>query len=1522
LLQNHNHGTCTFRTLREEELSEKVIMKNPLAVQLNLHRIGLVKFALALILGVLAFGQAHAANLIANPGFENNPPPTMANNIGWSVLPWILGGGSSSNVVKVDGPGGYDYFSNGPESDGSAPGAGVPQHYLDIANGGNDLYQSFTVPTCPASPTGTSATVTFSGKFSTRAINIGYPSGPAANGKVQILSGTGTSGSVIASQTAAMTAGPSKTTPWVVVSGIATVARGATFSYVVRMDDNVNFDDAVVTIDADPCNKSVTLIKGFTKSVKRDCDKITYTIRVYTLSDGGSPDTVTVSDNWPPGLNPASAVSFTSTPNVTGTPTLTSTGWSIHFPTPTGTAGTPIVGSYTISFTTTLNPSSLNAGDFKLTNQAALTVQSLPGQTLKSDDPTTPAQGDATTINIPVAEVKKCLGLSDSGGQTPNCLSGKAEVTCGPTPGTYTITLHPQGVNGVVPSVLQVSTSTPGISLVPANASILVVGGVAHVTVVGANPGQAITLEVAGSATGQGSSAGLDQCCNGKVEIVIPKDLDCDKPIVKVEKICDPAVLKPGPTDVPVYEAHCKIRVTSTGPITTPIHLTETPPAGATITAITPPAPWVCAPSVPPATTSPVGCDISAAAFNALPGHVSTLDVVMSFSSNEGHPVNCATIDTAVPHSTRPWDEQHPNKSCSPINFPPKVKVEKTCETAVKGKNGYVAHCKITVTADGPATAPISFSELLSGAGKITAMTSNPAATVCTPSPAVNANTPINCSVPAGPFNANANSATIDVTVQFANAGQADEAKNCARLVDGLKHAPSCDDFHVKEGKIDIKKICEPAVEVVGAINHYEAKCHITVTTTGPQSGVITVNDGFTGVGTMGPATATAPWTCAGSGCTVNGAALNQTSSTSIIDVVVSFTNPGNVAEAKNCATVSSPSLPQGKQSCTGFTVDVQQPSTLKINKVCDPATEVVGAINHFEAKCHITVTSTGPQNGTIVVNEAMTGGTVISASAPAPWNCTTANCNVNGSALNQMSSTTVIEIVAQVAANEKTARNCAVLSRTNANPVESCADIAINSKSAPELAIVKTGPTDCKPSIPCAFTISITSVGKPYNGNVLLYDILSPNLAWPITAITPNVCGTSISTMPFGCVANLNLAADTPLTFTVTLNPLNLNNSIGTDENCITAAFVGPNVPTGPITGPEIQALGLSQMTSPQQACWPFDFTTGKETTGYISITKQALFNGNHITSQTFTGTLTCDGIATPFSFKDGKKYGQSAIPIGAVCTVVEDPSVPAAGLCPAGQDASWFTTYNPQVLPPIKALGVYVTVTNDLRCTAHTIVVPPKCDPATATPAGDLCRCRFDHMSPVSKTACQCQQGYKLEAGRGCVKMIERPSCKPPQIYNSATNSCITPRPVCNRPQIYNPATNSCITPRPICRDPQIYNPATNSCITPRPVCNLPRVYNKATNSCITPRPVCQPPQVYNPKRNRCESVRQECPRGTLNVRGQCIDIPRCRFPQIPVPGTGMCIDIGRPKPRDKGPIDGQGGGLPIPGLKIPGL
>ena len=196
-----------------------------------------------LAVSLLAAGTGLAQNVLVNSDFESNPPPNFGNNIGWSIAPWIRAG-SRSNVVTVDGPGGYDYGTNGPESDASAPGAGIPQHYLDIANGTNYFYQTFT-PRC-------SGLVTFGGFFSTRANLNG-------TARVEIHQGNdGPLGTLVgATNSVSLTEVISKTAPWAKVSFTATLAASRTYSFVVYMDNNLNFDNGFVTyVDhclPDPC---------------------------------------------------------------------------------------------------------------------------------------------------------------------------------------------------------------------------------------------------------------------------------------------------------------------------------------------------------------------------------------------------------------------------------------------------------------------------------------------------------------------------------------------------------------------------------------------------------------------------------------------------------------------------------------------------------------------------------------------------------------------------------------------------------------------------------------------------------------------------------------------------------------------------------------------------------------------------------------------------------------------------------------------------------------------------------------------------------------------------------------------------------------------------------------------------------------------------------------------------------------------------------------------------------------------
>jgi Domain of unknown function DUF11 len=219
---------------------------------------------------------------------------------------------------------------------------------------------------------------------------------------------------------------------------------------------------------------------------------------------------------------------------------------------------------------------------------------------------------------------------------------------------------------------------------------------------------------------------------------------------------------------------------------------------------------------------------------------------------------------------------------------------------------------------------------------------------------------------------------------------------------------------------------------------------------------------------------------------------------------------------------------------------------------------------------------------------------------------------------------------------------------------------------------------------------------------------------------------------------------------------------------------------------------------------------------------------------------------------------------------------------------------------------------------CAQHTInaptlklIQPALCDSATATNAGDLCRCRFDNMQPVSKTACECKAGYTLKAGQGCVKKVVQPVCKKSERYQPERKRC---EPVCQKGFDYSAKRNACIQQQPVCKKGTRYQPERKRC---EPVCQKGFDYSAKRNACIQQKPDCPEGTVFNPKRNRCQEAvpvckkpfvydansnscvkrvgEEECPRGTISVKGRCIKIPKCPFGSIPVPGTGICIGIG---------------------------
>lgn len=202
-----------------------------------------MKILVAGLLGVVSSQLLVAsaqANQLQNPGFESNPPSTgWGNHINHSISPWVLGGGDASNVIKVDGGSSYTPGNQGPHADASGASAGTVRHYLDIANGSNDFYQTFTAQ-C-------SGKVDFGGYFSTR----GNASGGA---RVTLRKDAGFNGNVVGQTNQVnLAGGNSAKDPWTRVSYTANIVAGSVYSMVVSMGNNMNFDEAFVNFETD-CN--------------------------------------------------------------------------------------------------------------------------------------------------------------------------------------------------------------------------------------------------------------------------------------------------------------------------------------------------------------------------------------------------------------------------------------------------------------------------------------------------------------------------------------------------------------------------------------------------------------------------------------------------------------------------------------------------------------------------------------------------------------------------------------------------------------------------------------------------------------------------------------------------------------------------------------------------------------------------------------------------------------------------------------------------------------------------------------------------------------------------------------------------------------------------------------------------------------------------------------------------------------------------------------------------------------------
>ncbi|MER8376702.1 hypothetical protein [Mesorhizobium sp. M1406] len=319
------------------------------------------------------------------------------------------------------------------------------------------------------------------------------------------------------------------------------------------------------------------------------------------------------------------------------------------------------------------------------------------GTIIPSQDPSKPDDGDfktgeKTSIKI---DVTKCNPPPPPPGK--ECFKvERGTVDCVPGGGAfiYHMPVGPE-MGG---KWVQVSTTTPGIIIIPDTQLVPAGGGVLNWKIVGASPGDVIHLIVTGIETYAGPKEGWGLCCTQTIDIVIPRDQRCppkDKePDLKVEKRADVTRCTMG------GGCDFTIRVTNvgTGAYHGKIVLDEvTLPAGSTLDS-GPNPPWVCVPG-----TTPMTCTYPVTTLN--PG--ASIDLKLGFKPAGGWQGsvlrNCATYNYGA--SGKPlFGSQSNDRGCASIPICRRGDRDRDCRPPVEKKVDLILKKRARIpvcTADG-----------------------------------------------------------------------------------------------------------------------------------------------------------------------------------------------------------------------------------------------------------------------------------------------------------------------------------------------------------------------------------------------------------------------------------------------------------------------------------------------------------------------------------------------------------------------------------------------------------------------------------------------------------------------------------------------------------------------------------------------------------------------------------------------------------------------------------------------------
>lgn len=390
----------------------------------------------------------------------------------------------------------------------------------------------------------------------------------------------------------------------------------------------------------------------------------------------------------------------------------------------------------------------------------------------------------------------------------------QGEVLCNAQTGEIVVQIDNALAGTFDPNTLDVECLTPGVSVSqnPVNPFELIVTG--------ASPGQTVTIATNAVHEGAGDGVGLDLCCIGEMEIIIPEEMVCEAPVdVSIEKswldnIDHDDSGAAGQLPPHGFEINVDLETGSLNP--GDVITVDDPASGQiNVTAFgTPyaPAGWTCS-----ITAGSWSCQYVVPLSGAvLPATI----IYPSIIDGASHVKNCASVSVENVAGTSLDVNPVNNSSCWEINEPAPeetgLSITKACSPMpVDGETSIP--CQIIVTGSAPAGHQIIIGDAYTNSnlnggtnGQIGQLT-GPSAWNCATAPYSGSNLPL-CSISGADFATMGGSATFMTSVTVSPENMGGEVWNCANVgFPNEQLAESCVDINANN-----PVVCTPSPETAG----------------------------------------------------------------------------------------------------------------------------------------------------------------------------------------------------------------------------------------------------------------------------------------------------------------------------------------------------------------------------------------------------------------------------------------------------------------------------------------------------------------------------------------------------------------------------------------------------------------------------------------------------------------------------------------------------------------------------------